>query len=239
MTTPPNGDVQESKTKVGFLLGLGILLVPFVFVWWLLKSGYSTLARIAGFGWLALVLLIAFANSNHTNPATTAVSSQSKSTTTVATDSGSQSPLAAAPTKSASKWSYSEDVDQMRGSKTRYASVTSENELSFGFPYKGGRATLTLRRRPEDGLNVILDVKGQFLCSSFRNNTVAVKFDDGPIQRFACLEPSDARTGEIFINSENRFVAKLRKARTVIIEAEFYQEGRRQMQFDVAGLDWK
>lgn len=239
MTIPSTGSVQVAKTKVGFLLGLGILLVPFVFVWWLLRSGYSTFARIVGFGWFALILLIVIGNSNRTNLAPTATTSQLQST---ATDSGSQSPrtpTAATSTRPASKWSYSEDVDQMRGTTARYASVTSEIKLSFGFPYKGGNATLTLRRRPEDGLNIILEVKGQFLCSSFRNDRVAVKFDDGPIQRFGCSEPSDARTGELFINGENRFVAKLKKARTVIIEAEFYQEGRRQMQFDVAGLDWK
>jgi hypothetical protein len=148
------------------------------------------------------------------------------------------SPASEEPSEPASNWGYSDDKDEMRGTTTRYASLTSTNDVSFGFPYAGGKATLVLRQQREDGLRVILHVEGQFLCSSFRDDSVAVKFDDDPIEHFRCLEPSDGSTGVIFIRSEARFVAKLKKARAVVIEAEFFQEGRRQMQFDVAGLKW-
>lgn len=46
------------KRKVGFALGLGIFLMPIVFAWFLLRKGYSTLARVIGFGWL-LVFVVA------------------------------------------------------------------------------------------------------------------------------------------------------------------------------------
>ena len=127
----------------------------------------------------------------------------------------------------------------MRGTKTRFASIESVNELSFGFPYDGGKATLMLRQRPTDGLNVILKISGQFLCNSFEDDTIAAKFDNGPVQNFRCAEPTDASTGVLFIRNEKRFVAKLKKAKALTIEAGFYQQGRRQMQFDVSGLNWK
>lgn len=46
----------EGNRKVGLLLGLGILLLPIVFAWFLLRKGHSTLSRVIGFVWLALVL---------------------------------------------------------------------------------------------------------------------------------------------------------------------------------------
>lgn len=50
--------IDEVKgRKVSWLLIFGIVIVPFVFVWFLLRNRYSTLARALGFGWAGLVLL--------------------------------------------------------------------------------------------------------------------------------------------------------------------------------------
>lgn len=46
-----------AKRTVSFLLGIGILLFPIVFVWFLLRKGHSVLARVVGFGWLILCVL--------------------------------------------------------------------------------------------------------------------------------------------------------------------------------------
>lgn len=48
-------DVKASR-KVEFLLFIGILFVPIVFVWFLLRKGYSGLTRIVGFSWLVCVI---------------------------------------------------------------------------------------------------------------------------------------------------------------------------------------
>lgn len=57
--------VQPSR-QVGFLLGVGILFAPLFFVWFLLRQGYSTFARMMGFGWLvvAVVLVASLGQSN-------------------------------------------------------------------------------------------------------------------------------------------------------------------------------
>jgi hypothetical protein len=143
-------------------------------------------------------------------------------------------PAEAAP----SNWSYSEDKDEMRGTATKYAQTDSENELDFGFPYDNSHGTLMLRKRPSDGLNVILSIKGQFICNSFEGETVAVKFDSGPIEHFGCNEAADGSPGYLFIEAPQKFVRKLRKAKKVIIEAQFFEHGRQQLTFDVAGLNW-
>jgi hypothetical protein len=138
----------------------------------------------------------------------------------------------------ASNWSYSSDKDDMRGTTSRYASVDSDNTLSFGFPYQGEtHGTLFLRRNPR--LNVILQVeRGQFLCDDYDHTTVAVRFDNHPVEHFGCTEPSDGRTTEIFLDGEARFLTQLKHASKVVIEAELFQEGRQQLTFSVGGLDW-
>lgn len=64
------------KRNVGFLLGVGILLFPMIFAWFLLRKGHSTWARIVGFGWMILAIL-AISGSG---PTPTNHSSKSQST---------------------------------------------------------------------------------------------------------------------------------------------------------------
>jgi len=52
------GSIAQTRS-VGFLLGLGIFLVPIIFVWFLLRQGHSTLSRVIGFAWLALAVFAA------------------------------------------------------------------------------------------------------------------------------------------------------------------------------------
>lgn len=47
----------KEKRHVGFLLGLGILFFPIIFVWFLLRKGHSTIARIIGFSYFFVGIL--------------------------------------------------------------------------------------------------------------------------------------------------------------------------------------
>jgi hypothetical protein len=76
-----------------------------------------------------------------------------------------------------------------------------------------------IRKRPSDGLSVMLRAPGQFLCRSYDDDRIAVKFYDGPIQHFTCSEPDDATSGLLFINSEGLFVEHLKSAKRVIMGA--------------------
>lgn len=139
-----------------------------------------------------------------------------------------------------SKWEYSEQRDEMRGTTARFASLSSENIVDLDFPYGEVRGQLWLRRRPEDGLNVAFEVqKGQVLCHSFSDGYVSMKFDDGPIQRFGCTGSSDGSSETAFILDEQRALAGLKRAKRTVVEAEFYQQGRQQFVFETAGLNWK
>jgi hypothetical protein len=231
--------------KVSFLLGVGILFLPYVFAWFLLRTGYSTLARIVSFSWLAfLVFFIALGpHSSPSTPSATTGSRASNGTKLVNAEatkgsSASPSPESATP---GSSWSYSQDVDQMRNATTYYAQVTSDNELEFDFPYNGGATgKIVVRKSPVHGTDVMLQMtKGQFICNSYSGDTIKAKFDNGPILRFGCGEPADATTGVLFIEGASKFIAALKSSKKVVLEAQFFQEGNRQLTFQTQGLEWK
>jgi hypothetical protein len=50
------------RRRVSARLGFGIVVAPVIFCWWLLRPGYSKLARVLGFGWAAIAFLIIVAD---------------------------------------------------------------------------------------------------------------------------------------------------------------------------------
>ncbi len=52
-----SGSKPADGVKVSALLGLGIVLMPYIFAWFTLRKGYSTMARAVAFGWMTLALL--------------------------------------------------------------------------------------------------------------------------------------------------------------------------------------
>lgn len=51
-------------------LKVGLFLMPIVFAWFLLGRGYSTKARLWGFGWMIAVVIMAVLASPETGNAT-------------------------------------------------------------------------------------------------------------------------------------------------------------------------
>jgi len=180
-------------------------------------------------------VLIAFVSPT---PAPTPTTATPSNKAPAPAKAAAEKPAPKAPAEPPSQWSYATDRDEMRGTVSVFANVYSENKLNLGFPYDAEEARLSLRKRPSDGTSVMLHAPGQFLCNTYNDETVSVKFDDGPIMQFTCSEPSDSSTGLLFINSEKRFIEKLKTSKRVIIEAPMFQAGRQQMTFNVEGLNW-
>ncbi|WP_157596112.1 hypothetical protein [Plesiocystis pacifica] len=133
-----------------------------------------------------------------------------------------------------SKWLYDMRADPMGGTVS-LAAVQSSNMFDFDFPYQGTQQA-TLMVRHESGTDIILSIeRGQFTCAL--GCSVMVRFDDGKTERWRAVGPSDHSTESIFLRRESSFMKKLKKARTLRIEAEFFQEGTRVLEFPVARFD--
>lgn len=213
-----------------FLAALAGLIKPYIPGWRRLHFG------VAAIGAFVLVGVFAPKTDKQAKDAATTATPTPIPSSGASDASGTVSEPSAVP----SKWAYSEDKDSMRGTTTRYGSIDSENQVDLQFPYGTVRGTLTIRQRAEDGLQVLFSVeKGQVLCNSFTNTTVSMKFDDGPIQSFRCTGAADGSTETAFLQSPQRVLAALKKAKRAIVEAQFFQQGRQQFTFETAGLTWK
>lgn len=233
------------QRTVGFLLGLGILLAPYLFSWALLRNGYSTLARVVSFGWCLIVLIGVY--STHLGKRPSEAASQASQSMAVKSGSASLPASATVGSKDASKtaeasaqtWQYETTKDEMRGTTSSRASVVSTNQLDFAFPYHGGSSGKLLLRRKDGELSVMIFIsKGQFTCFDYQDDKVAMKFDAGPVLQYACSRADDGRTDVIFISPEQEILERLRKSKRLTVEAQFFQAGRQQLTFDTAGLNW-
>ena len=144
------------------------------------------------------------------------------------------------PPPLATQWSYNASMDGMTSKTSRYASITSSNTVSFGFPYTGEQhGRLLVRNHPRYGQDVLFSVdKGQILCSSM-DCEVTVRFDEGAPSRWSATEPADNSTETIFLDNARGFRQRLAKAKVLRIEVPFYQEGSHTFIFNVAGYDPK
>ena len=127
-------------------------------------------------------------------------------------------------------WTYNQ-VKEAKG--VQYTAYV----LAAGSPAQEGpdRVRLVLRQHPEWGQSVYLlrDASG-FTCGA--KCTVGVAFDDEPAQTLPATKPP---TGEpaLFIDPDVAFIAKLVKAKKVKIGTQWADQGKRTLEFEVAGLD--
>lgn len=136
-------------------------------------------------------------------------------------------------------WAYNEQPDKMGRGVIKTASVTSTNTLSFKFPYSGEQhARLILRKHPAHGNDVMIRVeRGQFLAGGDAS-TLSVRFDESPPVKFSGMAPTDGSSEVVGIVEYDKFVNRLRRANRLRIEATFFQEGNKVLDFDVGGLKW-
>jgi hypothetical protein len=147
----------------------------------------------------------------------------------------------AAPAAPPEHWTYSEKVDQMRNGHVKFAQTVSTNEAQFGPPYNGGSKMAIIIRRGDRASGVGFESfaaidRGQYHCG-IDGCAVAIKFDDAPVETWPMHEGTNSQG--IFFTSTPRLVSKLKSAKSVVVEAEFFREGKRQFTFDVSGLEFE
>jgi hypothetical protein len=140
--------------------------------------------------------------------------------------------------ESTSGWSYNTDTDQLRGKTVYFASAESANSVDFDFPYNGGSTlSMTVRRHPKYGEDVYFRIsKGQFTCG-IETCEGTINYGDGP-QSISLGEPDDHSSDTLFATNGSSVIEHLKKAKRVIVELPFYQEGNRQFTFETKGLNW-
>jgi hypothetical protein len=141
---------------------------------------------------------------------------------------------------SGGNWSYSTDEDKVRGGTSYFASTTSTNTLRQSPPYDADTTMrMIIRQSPANGTDVVLTISsGQLMCPSYEGCSGTVRFDSGPAERVSFSGPADNSSDTIFVDGARSFIAKLKKAKKMIVEKTVYEAGNPQFEFDVANLKW-
>lgn len=138
-------------------------------------------------------------------------------------------------------WEYSETIDEMSKEKSYHAEIKSPTKVNFDFPYEGG-STFDLEITKGNKVQIIgLHVsKGQFMTSIRGDEEeMRIKFDDEQPMNVKYHSPSDGSSDRIYLDSADEIIAKLKTAKKLVIEPEFYQAGTKQIEFNVEGFKWE
>jgi len=203
----------------------------------------KTAGQIAGLGCLAFIVIAVIGSLvGAGNSGNTADNTEAAANAAIANADAALANAAAAteaqPASATSSWSYDTSRDEVRGKTIYYASVESENEVEFDFPYSGGsKLTMTVRKHPQFGQDVIFRISdGQFVCG-VEGCSGTINFGKGP-ERISLDTPSDYDSKSLFASSGPSIISKLRAADRVVVELPFYQEGNRQFTFNTKGFVW-
>lgn len=191
----------------------------------------KTLLYVVG-GFFALGILVAMCDSEET--------SKDASEDSIAVESKDAEKETA--NSSQKTWKISTSKDEMRGSTDTFASIESDNEVEFEFPYHGGSTlSIVVRESQKFGTDVYLLISdGQFIGNAFDgSNYVTIKFEDGPLQKYYFNDAADGSTNVIFLRKEKELIEKFKTAKKIMIEAPFFDSGSKQFTFTVGKpLEW-
>ncbi|MFA9487130.1 MULTISPECIES: hypothetical protein [unclassified Moraxella] len=191
---------------------------------------------------IALFMLVVFANScsDSKEKGEQRADGQTESPTTQDTQDAqaTNTATAAAEPASASNWDYQQEEDKMRGTKVHFAHTLSTNAADFSFPYGKSQAAINLRHNQSGTDAMLRIVSGQFDCN-YDGCSIAVKFDDGAIETYRMSNADNGLNDVLFFDNPKAFIKKLKSSKSVIIEAPFFNHGKEQFEFNIAGLDWQ
>lgn len=139
---------------------------------------------------------------------------------------------------SISNWQYNEEEDKITSKTMYFAHVSASNPLDLKFPYEGAEAQIIIRYKNHKQDAVLEVTKGQFMANITEGQDIKVRFDSNKAETYSCSASSDDDSRYLFINTSKRFIDKIKHSKKVIIEAEMYDNGFQQMEFDTEGLVW-
>lgn len=176
LSSQANVAQSPNSRNVGFGLGLGIFLLPLVFVWFLLRKGHSTASRVIGFAWLALFLFgVAGSEKASTQSAATS-SSMSQPAKSVAPTEPLQEVSAQQLAQAYDRNTVAAD-QQFKGKRFKVSGVVdSINTDLFGKPYVTLRGGVNQFMQPQfkldsahvnyaaslqQGMRIVLECEGR------------------------------------------------------------------------------
>lgn len=135
------------------------------------------------------------------------------------------------------KWEYKTSVNAM-GDESKVASIDANDLVNFDFPYNGGSQGTILIRKKNNDLDIMFMISKGQIDTDYQGTYTRVKFDGDKPKRYLMSESSDNSSDVIFFNNEKALLEKIKKAKKMVVEVPFYQNGNVQFVFNVEKLEW-
>jgi hypothetical protein len=118
--------------------------------------------------------------------------------------------------------------------------TTTTQRLSNRSVSHSAYITLTIRKRTNGTTDIMLHAsEGEFAPEyATGQQMLKVRFDQTPAENYAVIGAADHDAGKMFILTGARFIKKLKKARTLLIQASIVDNGTNIMEFDVHNFKW-
>ncbi|HOZ95383.1 MAG TPA: hypothetical protein PLS07_00705 [Niabella sp.] len=136
------------------------------------------------------------------------------------------------------KWSYTEEEDPLDGGKRIIATVIADSPVTFDMPYGESQFQLSIRKWKSSTEVYIYCTSCQFLTGFMDDKTYRIRFDEEPPIRVLAQGSTSGGSDVVFLGSEQKIIKKLKTARKLVIEPEFYNTGFVPITFSVEGLKW-
>jgi|LauGreDrversion4_2_1035121.scaffolds.fasta_scaffold345648_3 hypothetical protein len=132
-------------------------------------------------------------------------------------------------------WEYKTFTDPIDGTSSKSAFLDSANTVKLSFPYSD-KTAIMLRATKFSSGNTRLDIvalSGQLTCRQLC--TVRVRIDNQEPLGIGAVDDSTPGKSDT-LNLEKSLVAKLATANKVLIEVDFFTDGRKVFEFYPKGL---
>lgn len=141
--------------------------------------------------------------------------------------------------KHKSTWSYTESVDEMTEVTNYFATCQSTNEVEFEFPYAGGSHLSLVVRNMGKKNEILFSISNGQFNSGIDGQKITLKVDGGEPFKVNCNGANDGSMDVLFVSNASNLLEKIKAAKTLKVQVEFFQEGDKTFDFDVAGLQWE
>ncbi len=156
-------------------------------------------------------------------------------------DSATSSSTAGQTLVAPTTWTYDESIDEMRGTRSVWASMPSSNTISMDFPFNEPQSLLLTVRRSDSGkgkseIDVMLSIPRGIIQCYRHDCSVTAKFDGEDPVTWEAAGPESNDSNLVFVRKAEQFVSKLNTGKQLIVEIPFHGEGRHQFKFELQPL---
>lgn len=135
-------------------------------------------------------------------------------------------------------WKYSQSEDKMTGDKRYFAECKSTNTIDLGSPWHDVTATIVIRNMDNKNVAILQLSNGNFMSNFMGDKNLRVKFDDEDPVLYGYSNAADGDLGIIFISNPSQVITKIKGSKKLMVEATFFDVGKKIMEFDIEGLKW-